>query len=200
MKRLALLALLALVPQASAQSCRQVIRHNAYVAPVKVQQKYVAPVQHHGYDVVYQAFYDPHYTLDKQALLQQGEEANQRLKLLEKQLEILRLELKAAQQAPAAPAPQPRPPADPFNPQAQTQSKHLELFQNKCARCHDATVATAKGQGFVLTQGGQLANLSHQDAAKIASRVYAGTMPPSKGLSDEEVAIVMQWLSEVSKK
>lgn len=61
------------------------------------------------------------------------------------------------------------------------------VFQNRCASCHDAPIATSKGAGIVLTSGGNLAPISDKIAVKILVALQTGTMPKTgPKLTDEE--------------
>lgn len=102
------------------------------------------------------------------------------------ELQRLRQEIEALKRA-RAPAPQPQT-------LKSVSAGALALFRSKCAACHERAIAKAKGGGFVLLEGNQLARLSDRQARKVGTRVYAGTMPPRQRASDEEVAAVMAWL------
>lgn len=104
---------------------------------------------------------------------------------------------------PAAPAAQAKP-ADPFNPgaapQAATSPNALAIVQGKCAVCHSAETAAAKGGGLSLIEGGALAKLTDRQARKVMTTVYRGTMPPKSSgipaLTDEEVSVLVSILDK----
>ena len=104
---------------------------------------------------------------------------------------------------PAAPAAQAKP-ADPFNPgaapQAATSPNALAIVQGKCAVCHSAETAAAKGGGLSLIEGGTLAKLTDRQARKVMTTVYRGTMPPKSSgipaLTDEEVSVLVSILDK----
>lgn len=103
------------------------------------------------------------------------------------------------QQAPQQPGPQDQlpPPAKDGGPSL----SYLQVFNARCASCHDAGNAKEKGNGFVITEGGALTkNLDIKGVLRIAARCYDGTMPPSKmgrPLNDQEVGAVMAWVSAI---
>lgn len=98
---------------------------------------------------------------------------------------------------PAAPAAQAKP-ADPFNPGAAPHA--LAIVQGKCAVCHSAETAAAKGGGLSLIEGGALAKLTDRQARKVMTTVYRGTMPPKSSgipaLTDEEVSVLVSILDK----
>ena len=72
----------------------------------------------------------------------------------------------------------------------------LSIFAARCASCHEAGVASAKGGGFVLLSQGKLAQLTDRQLRKVGTMTYSGQMP--KGgpqLTDEETSIVQGWLN-----
>lgn len=80
-------------------------------------------------------------------------------------------------------------------------SPHKALLVGKCARCHDAGQAEAKGGGLALLKDGQLLELPAEVLLKIAATTYQGTMPKAGGkLNDEEVATLMHWLGATTAK
>lgn len=71
----------------------------------------------------------------------------------------------------------------------------LTILSGRCASCHEAAVAAAKGGGLVLFRSGVYAG-DDKATRRAISAVYAGRMPPKTSggqLKDEEVAKVMEF-------
>lgn len=74
----------------------------------------------------------------------------------------------------------------------------LAVLKGKCASCHDAGVAKAKGNGLVLfEEEGQLSALSAEKLLAVTREVYQGRMPKGTGkLTDDEVGQIMDWIDK----
>lgn len=77
----------------------------------------------------------------------------------------------------------------------------IGILKAKCASCHDGQVSKAKGAGFTLFEGGQLAKLSDRQVLKVQAKTYSGAMPPDprKKLTDEEVGELMSLFDPFTK-
>lgn len=78
----------------------------------------------------------------------------------------------------------------------------LAVVQGRCASCHDATVAQAKGDGLALTSGGKLSALDARQADRLIDLVGKGKMPPPKNgvrLEDGEKAALAAY-GELAKR
>jgi len=116
-----------------------------------------------------------------QALQDEVARLRQELEECRKQLTAVRPQAKGEAAAPQAAVP-----------------PHLAIFTARCAACHEAKVARAKGNGFVLLEGNRLARLDARQVNRIVARVYSGKMP--KGgppLSDDEVAQIVAWVGSL---
>ena len=114
---------------------------------------------------------------------------NQRLCALEGQL-----------RPPVAPPP-PAPPAPVAPPIVQPARLLPRAFITSCAKCHDQGVADARGGGFRMFEAGKLAAFTDHELRRIATRTYAGEMPPRDNhvgavpLVDQEVAEIQEWVN-----
>lgn len=165
-----LLCLLACGVTANANNCRVRVVHNQAVVVQEVQLATIVAVP------AYQVVYQPNGA-DVQALIAE--------------IRALRAEVQAIKAAPVT--------SPDKKELAPSPLKHLEIFQAKCAGCHEAAISKAKGGGFTMLQGGKLALLTDRQLRKISSRSYAGSMPPkgSPQLSDSEVGEVMRWIDSL---
>lgn len=73
----------------------------------------------------------------------------------------------------------------------------IRTLQEKCAKCHDASVSHTEGKGLTLFQDGRLAKIDELLARKIASKTYLGKMPKNGKLTDEEVASIQEWADSI---
>lgn len=84
-------------------------------------------------------------------------------------------------------------------PQAGKEHPVFGVFKAKCAACHESQVAQAKGKGFVLLLGNQLAKLTDRQVLRVGTYTYTGRMPPANNtekvasLTDAEVGTIMEW-------
>jgi len=121
------------------------------------------------------------------------------LKAFRLELERLRSELAAVRAGGVPPVgPVPQHAGQPPQPQAQAHPaqaapKGSVLFES-CAACHEAKVAKAKGQGFVMFEGGKMAPLTAGQILKAGKKMRFGEMPPPNNkegvppLTDERYA------------
>ena len=82
---------------------------------------------------------------------------------------------------------------------SEAQQEGRTLLVQKCAACHDTTVAQQKGKGLAFTQGGQLGKLSDALAFRMMRELYSGRMPKDQKLTDEAVAKVFAFLDTISR-
>jgi hypothetical protein len=108
------------------------------------------------------------------------EECQDRLQAAEAELQRLK-----AGQAPK------RPPAN----QQGAAPAHVQILAAKCSSCHDAGNAADKGNGFVLMQNGQLAQMDQARLGKVINRLATGRMPPKTSgiaaLTEAETSTVL---------
>jgi mono/diheme cytochrome c family protein len=122
----------------------------------------------------------------------QAAAADSRVQALQDEVGRLRKDLEECRKQLSAARPQGKPEAR--APQAAV-PQHLAIFTARCAACHEAKAARAKGDGFVLLEGTRLAFLDARQVNRIVAQVYTGKMP--KGgppLSDDEVAQIVAWV------
>lgn len=189
-------------PAASSQGtgCRTVVRRSFVSKPVVVHpvvqkvvkdvvvaDKVLVPLKSNLHS--YGAYYQPN-------------QSNVQLEKLTLQIENLRLQnqlllekFQNLQRTPGAGGPnQPQVPLP-----AQTGIE--ALFDKRCGRCHEATVAQQKGGSFTLLNGSRLAPLTDLQVMGVSALTYAGEMPKSVRLTDEEQSTVEAWeLSEYRKR
>lgn len=112
------------------------------------------------------------------------------------------LEGKGGPQPPQPPAKPPQPP-DPFSaPQKDkappAANNGLSLLQNRCASCHEAKSAAAKGGGFTMFDGAALAPLTREQRFETLKQVGEGRMPKRgdgrQPLADSEYELVAQFI------
>lgn len=60
------------------------------------------------------------------------------------------------------------------------------VLKNRCAQCHDKSVAAVRGKGLVLLSGNGVAELDAADALNVCIQVMGDKMPPKAPLSAEE--------------
>lgn len=200
--------------------CRATYRPAAYVAPVQAYQQY----NHNAYS--YQApivasLYYPQQVHQYQGVgyVQFGYTDTQGLERRVEKLEVGQLNLKIdqltqqvqrltspafAQPNPQQPQPQPLQdfsPAPPKKLSLNVKGHPAEaIMARSCSSCHSETTAKGKGGSFVIFVQDGIANLSRDQWASIGDEVYAGTMPPGKGLKDEDVGQLMDYIRLKRKK
>lgn len=76
----------------------------------------------------------------------------------------------------------------------------VSLFQSKCASCHDAAVSKTKGHSFTLLTGDKLADLTPEQVNRVVALTYSGKMPKGGKLTDQDFAVIMDWVSTRKSK
>lgn len=113
------------------------------------------------------------------------------------------VEGKAASPQPSGPAAKPTDRPDPFAPKSGALSAPrpaaIDVFQARCAVCHESKVSADKGGGFTLLEGAALAKLDDRQARKVLSQSYSGRMPPRghDPLTDEEVGMIAAFIDSI---
>lgn len=94
------------------------------------------------------------------------------------------------------PAPPLRPmPGAANDPAPQAGSGLVRLMTERCASCHDRSVAQTKGKGLILTDGMNLAQINAEQAGLVIQEVVEGRMPKGKPFTDTEKIQFLRLLS-----
>lgn len=102
---------------------------------------------------------------------------------------------------PAAPAPPPMAPVPPLNGNGNGAAK--SPFTLRCAGCHDASVANAKGGKLTMFQNGLALQLPPETANKAIRLMMRGEMPPPRSgtaLTDKDFTAILDELLGVSER
>ena len=75
-----------------------------------------------------------------------------------------------------------------------------KVFVAKCAGCHDASAAAAKGKNLTLFKDGAPVAWNAELTGKVLKEVAKGTMPKGGKLAQEEFASLAQELFDLSSK
>lgn len=116
---------------------------------------------------------------------------------LQKQIEALKAK-PPIEGPPKLPRAEPEPEAEAAAPTSPVAAV-TNLFAAKCAACHAAATADAKGGGLhLLKADGSLAALNDKQVRKITSDIYSKRMP-KKGdpLTDQEVGVWMDYVASL---
>lgn len=185
-----------------------------YAAPAQVQVKKVVAVEYLAVPValpVYAVGYAPAYapapampTLAAAPAMTPCDiklsETNARLAALEARVGLGSAPAPAAQPVPPGPpAPPPMQPVPPLNGNGAAKSP----FTLRCAVCHDASVANAKGGKHAFFQFGAAVPLAPEIANKAIRLMMKGEMPPPKNsgkLTDQDFTAILDEILQLSEK
>lgn len=167
----------------------------AYVAPTYNNVKAHANVYHDEYKEVkkvvvleyvplFAVGYAPAYAPPTAPVVQQQTAAPCDVKVSALEAKLLALESRLSVGAP--------PPVLP-----QTLPITASLIVGKCAACHDATIAAAKGKGLALTSQGHSLKFDDKTYGSVLRAVSAGTMPKGGKLIPEDFNKLLQELVDM---
>lgn len=74
------------------------------------------------------------------------------------------------------------------------------MLQQKCASCHDISVAVMKGKSITLFTGGAPMQWTPETIGKVIREVSSGHMPRGSKLSQEEFTAVVQEVFALASK
>ncbi len=175
---------------------RVVVRQNAVVVKEKVVVEpaviatfapLVVAVPQYSVGYAAPAYAPPPATPTPPAAAASDETAKLRAEIASLRAEMARLKTGSpapaevgAKAAPSAPKAEDRP--------------FVAVLQSKCASCHEARVANAKGGKLVLLNGIEPAALTPAQLLQVVRKTWDGDMPPREKLSDEDQSALMTWL------
>jgi hypothetical protein len=206
---LGLLILLAAIPSASADSCGTVRYAPTYSTPSYVAPSYVTPTYNTALVAIIPAVFVPatSYTVGvsapaitttaplatvtapagsvdiQQQILAELKALRQDHNTLKSEVMSIKKDIKAMQMDPQTELKTIAPKLD-----AKTQADvetAVGLLVTHCGKCHEAKMAGAKGDGFVMLDGNKLAQISERDAAKMSRLIKSGKMPPAPASLDQ---------------
>jgi hypothetical protein len=178
-----------------------------YAAPAQVQVKKVVAVEYLAVPValpVYAIGYAPAYVPTAPAMPAPAAIPQQTpcdIKLSETNARLAALEARLSVGGTLAPSTQPLPPPmTPVPPLPNDSGAAKSPFTLRCAGCHDASVAQAKGGKLTMFQNGLTLPIEPGIANKAIRAMMKGTMPKNGKLTDVEFTAILDELLQLSDK